>query len=161
MTKELIVTLYQTAVEYGDPVEQIKSLAKANSTSANEIKKILLEAGEELPKGMKAAIVNEDFENAVQDMVKESKEKYIKGGCLQDQTGSCTGCEDADICFGYVKEKKTPEVVAREKLPLPQVIGKCLEKELDNIDANIRSHLDEIQQLEKEYKAIASFLMSN
>ena len=95
MPRETIVMLYKKALEDGDPVRQIKSLAKANNVKATAIKNILIEEGLEVPEkiptgpmkkeieaadpvpgevGYKAAVVNEDFEAAVQEMTGEIEE---------------------------------------------------------------------------------------
>ena len=95
MPRETIVMLYKKALEDGDPVRQIKSLAKANNVKATAIKNILIEEGlevsEKIPTGpmkkmieaadpvpgevgYKAAVVNEDFEAAVQEMTGEIEE---------------------------------------------------------------------------------------
>ena len=95
MPRETIVMLYKKALEDGDPVRQIKSLAKANNVKATAVKNILIEEGLEVPEkiptgpmkkeieaadpvpgevGYKAAVVNEDFEAAVQEMTGEIEE---------------------------------------------------------------------------------------
>ena len=95
MPRETIVMLYKKALEEGDPVRQIKSLAKANNVKATAIKNILIEEGLEVPEkiptgpmkkeieaadpvpgevGYKAAVINEDFEAAVQEMAGEIEE---------------------------------------------------------------------------------------
>ncbi len=101
MPKETIVMLYKKAQEDGDAVRQIKSLAKANNVKATVIKNILIEAGLDVPDHIptgpmkksptvieaadpvpgeagyhekKAAVVNEDFEAAVQEMTGEITE---------------------------------------------------------------------------------------
>ena len=45
MPRETIVMLYKKSLEDGDPVRQIKSLAKANNVKATAIKNILIEEG--------------------------------------------------------------------------------------------------------------------
>ena len=95
MPRETIVMLYKKALEDGDPVRQIKSLAKANNVKATAVKNILIEEGLEVPEkiptgpmkkmieaadpvpgevGYKAAVINEDFEAAVQEMTGEIEE---------------------------------------------------------------------------------------
>lgn len=95
MPRETIVMLYKKSLEDGDPVRQIKSLAKANNVKATAIKNILIEEGLEVPEkiptgpmkkeieaadpvpgevGYKAAVLNEDFETAVQEMTGEVEE---------------------------------------------------------------------------------------
>ena len=95
MPRETIVMLYKKALEDGDPVRQIKSLAKANNVKATAIKNILIKEGLEVPEkiptgpmkkeieaadpvpgevGYKAAVINEDFEAAVQEMTGEIEE---------------------------------------------------------------------------------------
>lgn len=49
MSKETILGLYKEALDNGDPVKQIKSLAKANGVKATLIKAILSDAGYEVP----------------------------------------------------------------------------------------------------------------
>lgn len=96
MTKETIIALYKESQTNGmDPVREIKSLAKSNEVKATVIKNILIDAGcdvpEHIPTGpikkeieaadpvpgevgyreRKAAVINEDFEAAVQDMIEE------------------------------------------------------------------------------------------
>lgn len=83
MTKETIIALYKESQTNGmDPVREIKSLAKSNEVKATVIKNILIDAGcdvpEHIPTGpmkteepKKAAVINEDFEAAVQDMIEE------------------------------------------------------------------------------------------
>ena len=96
MPRETIVMLYKKSLEDGDPIRQIKSLAKANGVKATVIKNMLIEEGLEVPEkiptgpirkeieaadpvpgevGYKAAVINEDFEAAVQEMTGEIKEQ--------------------------------------------------------------------------------------
>lgn len=49
MGRETIIELYKKSLEDGDPVRQIKSLAKANNVKATAIKNILIEEGLEVP----------------------------------------------------------------------------------------------------------------
>lgn len=97
MTKETIIALYKESQTNGmDPVREIKSLAKSNEVKATVIKNILIDAGcdvpEHIPTGpikkeieaadpvpgevgyreRKAAVIDEDFEAAVQDMIEKS-----------------------------------------------------------------------------------------
>lgn len=63
MDHETILELYHKSQEEGDPVEQIKSLAKLNNCSTGEIRKILLEHGEFVSRQKpgpkpKAAVIN-------------------------------------------------------------------------------------------------------
>lgn len=50
MTRETIIELYQEAVEEGKGPQQIKALAKANHVQPGEIRKILTDAGEYVPR---------------------------------------------------------------------------------------------------------------
>ena len=150
MSNETIVALYKEADENGDPIRQIKSLAKANGVKATVIKKILYDAGLEVPEKIptgpmkkdespiKAAVINEDFENEIQKMVKESKDKK---GCLKDRTGSCEACDDTDNCFEY--EKDSSKKAAEQKdntihyspivLPMPDAVKEALSEKLESI----------------------------
>lgn len=149
--KEMIIDLYKEALENGDPVKQIKSLAKANNVKATFIKKILSDAGLEVPehiptgpmkktpvieaadpvpgeagyKERKAAVINEDFEEAVQDMIAKSEE-----------------------------ENKAVE----RTLPIPDAVRECLMEGLDKIDAEIQTCQKRISFLENKYRTIASYL---
>lgn len=100
MDKETIINLYKESFDKGDPDKMIKSLAEANNVKATFIKKILSDAGLEvldhIPTGpmkkdpqvievadpvpgeagykeRKAAVINEDFEREVQDMISRSE----------------------------------------------------------------------------------------
>ena len=78
MTENEIVRDYRAAK---NKQQQIAILADLNTTTTDEIKKILKANGVDLRGGSfrkkKPAIINEDFENAVQEMIEESKEKYV------------------------------------------------------------------------------------
>ncbi len=50
MTRETIIELYNKAVEEGKGPQQIKALAKANRVQPGEIRKILTDAGEYVPR---------------------------------------------------------------------------------------------------------------
>lgn len=50
MTRETIIELYQKAKEEGKGPQQIKALAKANQVDPGQIKKILCDAGEYVPR---------------------------------------------------------------------------------------------------------------
>ncbi|MBP3784583.1 MAG: hypothetical protein J6I68_15160 [Butyrivibrio sp.] len=152
MDKETIINLYKESFEKGDPVKQIKSLAKANNVKATFIKKILSDAGLEVPdhiptdpmkkdpqvieaadpvpgemghKEPKAAVVNEDFEREVQDMISRSE---------------------------------TENKAAERQLPVPDAVRECLMEGLDKIDAEIQGHQKAITQLENKYRTIASYI---
>ena len=153
MDKETIINLYKESFDKGDPVKQIKSLAKANNVKATFIKKILSDAGLEVPdyiptgpmkkdaheieaadpvpgeigyKERKAAVINEDFEEAVQDMIAKSE-----------------------------SENKAAE---ERQLPVPDAVRECLMEGLDKIDAEIQGHQKAITQLENKYRTIASYI---
>ena len=64
MDRETIITLYRESVENGDPKEEIKSLAKANSCPVAKIRKILEDAGEDVPRLRKAREPEEEPEPA-------------------------------------------------------------------------------------------------
>lgn len=156
MDRETIIDLYKKSLKDGDPVKQIKSLAKTNNVKATYIKKILEEAGLEVPDHIpagpikknqlvieaadpvpgemgykdverKAAVINEDFEKAVQDMIDKS-------------------------------EKENEEAEKQKELPVPDAVKECLTLGLDNIDEEIKEHQRQIALLENKYKTIANFI---
>ena len=49
MPVETIIEIYKESVERGDPVKQIRSLAKANEVKASKIVEVLEDAGLEVP----------------------------------------------------------------------------------------------------------------
>lgn len=156
-SNETIVALYKEACVNGDPVQQIKSLAKSNGVKATVIKKILIDAGCEVPDKIptgpmkkvepeepapekehkKAAVINEDFEAAVQDMIKES-------GCHKDKVSSCEGCDETDLCYNA------------EKLPAPVV--KYLTYTMEGLRAEVEGLKKEAAAKEKELEVIKDFL---
>lgn len=117
-SNETIIALYKETLANGeDPIRQIKSLAKSNGVKATFIKKILADAGLEVPEHiptgpMKKDDVKEqkkedDFSMADADYeLQESGEEIPKAaGCLKTRNGSCEGCDDTDLCFEYERPK--------------------------------------------------------
>lgn len=49
MPVKTIIEIYKESVEHGDPVKQIRSLAKANEVKASNIVEVLEDAGLEVP----------------------------------------------------------------------------------------------------------------
>lgn len=122
MSKETIVMLYKKALEDGDPVRQIKSLAKTNGVKATVIKNILIEEGlevpEKIPTGpMKAAAINEDFENEVQDMIKRSENRQAMPDVVKDA-----------ISLGIESMSEKIESQEREVMALQESLAELKEK---------------------------------
>ena len=122
MSKETIVMLYKKSLEDGDPVRQIKSLAKTNGVKATAIKNILIEEGlevpEKIPTGpMKAAAINEDFENEVQDMIKRSENRQAMPDVVKDA-----------ISLGIESMSEKIESQEREVMALQESLAELKEK---------------------------------
>lgn len=122
MSKETIVMLYKKALEEGDPVRQIKSLAKTNGVKATVIKNLLIEEGlevpEKIPTGpMKAAAINEDFENEVQDMIKRSENRQAMPDVVKDA-----------ISLGIESMSEKIESQEREVMALQESLAELKEK---------------------------------
>lgn len=122
MPRETIVMLYKKALEDGDPVRQIKSLAKTNGVKATVIKNILIEEGlevpEKIPTGpMKAAAINEDFENEVQDMIKRSENRQAMPDVVKDA-----------ISLGIESMSEKIESQEREVMALQESLAELKEK---------------------------------
>ena len=128
MSKETIVMLYKKALEDGDPVRQIKSLAKTNGVKATVIKNILIEEGLEVPEKIptgpikreeqrKAAVINEDFENEVQDMIKRSENRQAMPDVVKDA-----------ISLGIESMSEKIESQEREVMALQESLAELKEK---------------------------------
>ena len=128
MSKETIVMLYKKALEDGDPVRQIKSLAKTNGVKATAIKNILIEEGLEVPEKIptgpikreeqrKAAVINEDFENEVQDMIKRSENRQAMPDVVKDA-----------ISLGIESMSEKIESQEREVMALQESLAELKEK---------------------------------
>ena len=122
MSKETIVMLYKKALEDGDPVRQIKSLAKANNVKATAIKNILIEEGLEVPEKIptgpiKAAAINEDFESEVQDMIKRSENRQAMPDVVKDA-----------ISLGIESMSEKIESQEREVMALQESLAELKEK---------------------------------
>lgn len=122
MSKETIVMLYKKALEDGDPVRQIKSLAKTNGVKATVIKNILIEEGLEVPEKIptgpiKAAAINEDFENEVQDMIKRSENRQAMPDVVKDA-----------ISLGIESMSEKIESQEREVMALQESLAELKEK---------------------------------
>ena len=122
MSKETIVMLYKKALEDGDPVRQIKSLAKTNGVKATVIKNILIEEGlevpEKIPTGpMKAAAIDEDFESEVQDMIKRSENRQAMPDVVKDA-----------ISLGIESMSEKIESQEREVMALQESLAELKEK---------------------------------
>lgn len=147
MTENEIVRNYRAAK---NKQQQIAILADLNATSTDEIKKILKSNGVDLRGGSfrkkKPAIINEDFENAVQEMIDEGNKRDV--------------IEAADPVpgeLGYVQiidssEIKLPELPPKEpeynKPPLG-LMPKDIAEKLFN-DSRIR---DIIEAMHRYYEA--------
>ena len=144
MDKETIVTLYREAIDNGDPKEIIKSMAKTNGCTPGEIRQILNDAGEFVPRQKrgrpKAAVINQDFEDAVNNMIEESRRE----GKMSD-----TEAAGDRAAAGHEPERQ---------LPLPDAVKRCIMKGLDDIEAEIRRKQEELATLEAEYNTISEYI---
>ena len=124
MDNETIVTLYREAVDNGDPKEVIKSMAKTNGCTPGEIRQILNDAGEFVPRQKpgpkpKAAVINKsgtDIEKIIEAAAEaaaseaEAEEKMIRMSFILKE---CVFRGVADI--KQQLQKKREEVEAGQK----------------------------------------------
>lgn len=168
MDKETIINLYKESFEKGDPVKQIKSLAKANNVKATFIKKILSDAGLEVPDHIPTGPmkkegnmeVPKEQKTASQQIEDWTEEQMAKNSERQQPKKSIIN-EDFEKEVQDMIARSEGENKAAEKereLPIPDAVRECLMEGLDRIDAEIQGHQKAIAQLENKYRTIASYI---
>ena len=156
MDHETILELYRKSQEEGDPVEQIKSLAKLNNCSTGEIRKILTEHGEFVPRQKpgpkpKAAVINKTCEESV-PKIAEAIEKAIEA---QVEAKSAVNTIEPEQAAG---PEEPTEAACDQKLPLPDAVKICLMRGLDDLDAEIKRKTEELRILEANYKTAVKYI---
>lgn len=144
MDNETIVTLYQEAVDNGNPTEIVKSMAKTNGVSPGEIRQILNDAGEFIPRqkrGRPKAGYDAATEQAVEiaNVIRDRISEEIK------RVGNMSAQEAAG---------NEPE----RQLPLPDAVKRCIMKGLDDIEKEIKKKQEELAILEAEYNTITEYM---
>ena len=132
LSRETIVSLYNEAVENGDPGRQIRSLAKTCGVPESEIRKILIESDvlEEKKRGPKRKEEAIEDNNEADNMSQEPSEAK--------------------------EEPKEPQEAAG--LPIPDAVKECLIEGLEKIEIDIQKRQEEIRKLEARYETIAKYL---
>lgn len=142
MDNDTIVTLYREAVDNGDPKGIINSMAKTNGCSPEEIRQILNDAGEFVPRQKrgrpKAAATKEEGVKVdeLAEAVSEMLEKRVGNMSAQEAAGN------------------EPE----RQLPLPDAVKRCIMKGLDDIEKEIKKKQEELAILEAEYNTITEYM---
>lgn len=149
MDKETIITLYRESVENGDPKEQIKSLAKTNNCPVAKIRKILEDAGEDVPRLRQAREPEEEPEPA---------KKAVSFNDVADAME-----EVVNAVYRGVEETKRAEEAKRvgnmsAPDPLPEPVKKCIIKGLNDIEAEIKKKQEELALLEAEYHTLYEYI---
>lgn len=171
MTRETIIELYQKAVEEGKGPQQIKALAKANHVQPGEIRKILTDAGEYVPRqkpgpkvkcagNMSEAAGNEEATEEPQEAAGDKsvkinpvlKEVMLRGikdleKELSDQRGLV---EDKQTELRHLKERVDDEVATLAKLEelylaaKTEYIGILFEEgvTIENLKAAVKEGID-------------------
>lgn len=154
MDNETIVTLYREAVDNGDPKEIINSMAKTNGCSPGEIRQILNDAGEFVPRQKrgrpKAAGSTAE---AVEIFDPAKRERYDWDKLIELAEGK----EETK----RVGNMSAPEAAGNEperQLPLPDAVKKCIMKGLDDIEKEIKKKQEELAILEAEYNTITEYM---
>lgn len=157
MTNETIVSLYREAVDNGDPKEIINSLAKTNRCTPGEIRQILNESGEFVPRQKpgpkpKATVIDksgnaEKLEKQFSDFGNIEESKRVEN--MSAQTG-----DEAAAGTKTLEEQGWTEVV----LPIPDAVKEVIMKGLDDIEAEIRKKQNELSILEAKYKTVSDYI---
>ena len=157
MDNETIVTLYQEAVDNGNPTEIIKSMAKTNGVSPGEIRQILNDAGEFIPRqkrgrpkaGYDAATEQAvEIANGIRDRISEEI-KRVGNMSAQEAAG-----DEAAAGTKTLEEQGWTEVI----LPIPDAVKEVIMKGLDDIEMEIRKKQDELAILEAKYKTVSDYI---
>lgn len=184
MDQETIVTLYREAVDNGDPKEIINSMAKTNGCSPGEIRQILNDAGEFVPRQKrgrpKAAAAEKERARAEEtaDIVinQIEREKKRVANMSAPPNVKCAGIPEEvweDPAAGEEQEKRMAEEPQTAKVEinifLKEIMRrgiKDLKKELEekrhkvadlksDLDQLKRWHESEAQELERLEKSYA------
>ena len=129
-SEETIVLSYNKAIEEGDPQELIRSIAKTAGVDPEAVIEVLTRKGVyEMPRGRrKAAVINEDFEQAVSKTTEN----------VQKESES---------------DKNHTKI-----LPLPDSIKSLITQRLDHLEKQIQEHEEAIRKLQSEYKGISNYM---
>lgn len=159
MSHETIVHLYQEAQENGDPQEQIKSLAKVNNCSTGEIRKILTDAGEFVPRQKpgpkpKAAVIDKsgkDIEKIIEGTTSALEKSLEETTAEHEEDTEAAGPKTAAATEPI--EEVRPEA-AGQILPLPDAVKECYIRGLDSMDSEMKRKSEELRNLEEELKIL-------
>ena len=172
MSKETIIYMYKESLKNGDPIKQIKSLAKANNVKATYIKKILADAGLEVPEHIPTGPMKKEGNMEAQaEALKEQKtaSQQIEDWTEEQMTKNSDRQQSKKSIINEDFEKEVQDMIARSEgenkaaekereLPIPDAVRECLMEGLDRIDAEIQGHQKAITQLENKYRTIASYI---
>lgn len=172
MSKETIIYMYKESLKNGDPIKQIKSLAKANNVKATYIKKILADAGLEVPEHIPTGPMKKEGNMETQtEAPKEQKtaSQQIEEWTEEQIAKNSEGQQPKKSIINEDFEKEVQDMIARSEgenkaaekereLPIPDAVRECLMEGLDRIDAEIQGHQKAITQLENKYRTIASYI---
>ena len=155
MDNDTIVTLYREAVDNGDPKEIINSMAKTNGCSPGEIRQILNDAGEFVPRQKrgrpKAAAAKE--EGVRVDELAEAVSEMLEKRAANMSAPPNVKCAD-------IPEEVWEDLAAgnERRLPLPDAVKECIMIGLDSIEAQIKKKTEELALLEAKHQTITEYM---
>lgn len=153
MDNDTIVTLYREAVDNGDPKEIINSLAKTNRCTPGEIRQILNEAGEFVPRQKpgpkpKATVIDKSGNaEKLSDNGNIEESKRVENMSAQEAAGD-------EPVVKTLEEQGWTKVV----LPIPDAVKEVIMKGLDDIEAEISKKQNELAILEAKYKTVSDYI---
>lgn len=172
MSKETIIYMYKESLKNGDPIKQIKSLAKANNVKATYIKKILADAGLEVPEHIPTGPMKKEGNMETQtEAPKEQKtaSQQIKDWTEEQIAKNSERQQPKKSIINEDFEKEVQDMIARSEgenkaedkaLPMPDAVRECLMEGLDRIDAEIKACQKRMTYLENKYRTIANYVSS-
>lgn len=162
MDNETILELYRKSQEEGDPVEQIKSLARLNNCTTGEIRKILTDNGEFVPRQKpgpkpKAAVINKTCEECV-PKITGVIEKALYAQVEAKPSLNILEPEEAAGPEEAAESEEPTEAAGSQKLPIPDAVKICLMRGLDDLDAEIKRKSEELRILEAQYSTAVKYI---
>lgn len=158
MDNDTIVTLYREAVDNGDPKEIINSMAKTNGCSPVEIRQILSDAGEFVPRQKrgrpKAAAAEEERARA------EETADIVINLIEREKKRAANMSAPPNVKCADIPEEVWEDLAAgnERRLPLPDAVKECIMIGLDSIEAQIKKKTEELALLEAKHQTITEYM---
>lgn len=156
MDQETILKMYREAVENGTGAKQIKSLARLNGVDEGDIKKILKDAGEYIPRQrrrkQKAGILIEAADPVPGEIGYKPQEN--------EHVGNMSAREEASEAAGNDEPQKAAGCQAQEnKTKISPVIKECIVRGIEDMELKLKKGKEEISAKIKEMQDLEALYL--